>query len=102
MPDLDVAKPSDNYSNSRNGHAGYVMAVLCRLCSLVPGLGLWLSNHHPCRAHCSLRGRGSPPQDGVCDAGRSTLKSRPCGRAETSAISLSLASHSSAKGKRLS
>ena len=29
-------------------------------CSLIPGLGVKLSNDHPCRAHCSLRGRGKP------------------------------------------
>jgi putative transposase len=27
---------------------------------LLPGLGVKLSNDHPCRAHCSLRGRGKP------------------------------------------
>src|SRR4029079_434977 len=31
-----------------------------RYCSLMPGLGVKLSNDHPCRAHCSLRGRGKP------------------------------------------
>jgi hypothetical protein len=29
------------------------------------GLGVKLSNDHPCRAHCSLRGRVDPPHDGV-------------------------------------
>jgi transposase len=28
--------------------------------SLIPGLGVKLSNDHPCRAHCSLRDRGKP------------------------------------------
>jgi hypothetical protein len=31
-----------------------------RICSLIPGLGVKLSNARPCRAHCSLRGRGEP------------------------------------------
>jgi len=31
-----------------------------RYCSLIPGLGVKLSNDRPCRAHCSLRGRGEP------------------------------------------
>ena len=31
-----------------------------RLCSLIPGLGVKLSNARLCRAHCSLRGRGEP------------------------------------------
>jgi hypothetical protein len=35
-------------------------AALCRFCSLIPGLGVKLSNDRPCRAHCSLRGRGKP------------------------------------------
>ena len=26
----------------------------------IPGLGVKFSNDHPCRAHCSLRGRGEP------------------------------------------
>jgi hypothetical protein len=38
----------------------YAKSALRRLCSLIPGLGVKLSNHHPCRAHCSLRGRGKP------------------------------------------
>ena len=29
-----------------------------RLCSLIPVLGVKLSSDRPCRAHCSLRGRG--------------------------------------------
>jgi len=36
------------------------MSARCRYCSLIPGLGVKLSNDHPCRAHCSLRGRGKP------------------------------------------
>jgi hypothetical protein len=28
--------------------------------SLIPGLGVKLSNDRPCRAQCSLRGRGEP------------------------------------------
>jgi hypothetical protein len=36
------------------------MSVVGRYCSLIPGLGVKLSNDHPCRAHCSLRGRGDP------------------------------------------
>ena len=40
--------------------AGLQHAALCRYCSLIPGLGVKLSNDHPCRAHCSLRGRGKP------------------------------------------
>ena len=35
------------------------MSLIGRFCSLIPGLGVKLSNH-PCRAHCSLRGRGDP------------------------------------------
>jgi hypothetical protein len=35
-----------------------VMAAIGRFCSLIPGLGVKLSNDRPCRAHCSLRGRG--------------------------------------------
>jgi hypothetical protein len=35
-------------------------SVVGRLCSLIPGLGVNPSNDHPCRAHCSLRGRGGP------------------------------------------
>src|SRR3954453_794460 len=35
-------------------------AAIGRFCSLIPGLGVKLSNDHPCRAHCSLRGRGEP------------------------------------------
>ena len=31
-----------------------------RDCSLIPGLGVKLSNDRPCRVHCSLRGRGEP------------------------------------------
>jgi hypothetical protein len=31
-----------------------------RFCSLIPGLGVKLSDDHPYRAHCSLRGRGEP------------------------------------------
>ena len=31
-----------------------------RYCSLIPGLGVKLSNNHPCRADCSLCGRGDP------------------------------------------
>jgi hypothetical protein len=34
--------------------------ALGRFCSLIPGLGVKLSAKHPCRAHCSLRGRGEP------------------------------------------
>ena len=37
-----------------------VTSVYGRFCSLIPGLGVKLSNDHPCRAHCSLRGRGEP------------------------------------------
>jgi hypothetical protein len=33
---------------------------VCRYCSLIPGPGVKLSNDRPCRAHCSLRGRGKP------------------------------------------
>jgi len=36
------------------------MSLAGRFCSLIPGLGVKLSNNHPCRAHCSLRGRGDP------------------------------------------
>jgi hypothetical protein len=35
-------------------------SVVGRSCSLIPGLGVNPSNDHPCRAHCSLRGRGGP------------------------------------------
>jgi hypothetical protein len=31
-----------------------------RFCSLIPGFGVKLSAINPCRAHCSLRGRGLP------------------------------------------
>jgi len=31
-----------------------------RICSLIPGLGVKALHDHPCRAHCSLRGRGVP------------------------------------------
>jgi hypothetical protein len=31
-----------------------------RFCSLIPGLGVKLFSDRPCRAHCSLRGRGEP------------------------------------------
>ena len=41
-----------------------------RFSSLIPGLGVKLSNDRPCRAHCSLRGRGDPPHAyGDADAG---------------------------------
>jgi hypothetical protein len=36
------------------------ISVYGRFCSLIPGLGVKLSNDRPCRAHCSLRGRGEP------------------------------------------
>src|SRR3979411_1935304 len=37
-------------------------SVVGRFCSLIPGLGVKLSNDHPCRPQCSLRGRARPPQ----------------------------------------
>jgi hypothetical protein len=39
---------------------GRVKSACGRYCSLIPGLGVKLSNDRPCRAHCSLRGRGRP------------------------------------------
>jgi hypothetical protein len=41
-------------------HGWQTMSHVGRFCSLIPGLGVKLSNDHPCRAHCSLRGRGGP------------------------------------------
>jgi hypothetical protein len=41
------------------------MWAKCRYCSLIPGLGVKALRAHPCRAHCSLRGRVNPPHDGV-------------------------------------
>ena len=48
-------RPHQRTSQVRRGRS-----EKCRYSSLIPGLGVKLSNHHPCRAHCSLRGRGKP------------------------------------------
>ena len=37
----------------------------CRFCSLIPGLGVKLSNDHPCRAIVLSAVGVNPPHDGV-------------------------------------
>jgi hypothetical protein len=38
---------------------------MCRYCSLIPGLGVKLSNDHPCRAIVLSAVGVNPPHDGV-------------------------------------
>jgi hypothetical protein len=53
-PHVRFASESDRIAAQQRNDAQ------CRLCSLIPGFGVKLSAIIPCRAHCSLRGRGLP------------------------------------------
>ena len=55
----DRGNPSSN-TNSQESLRALTKALLDQSedRSLFLGLGVKLSNDHPCRAHCSLRGRG--------------------------------------------